>query len=354
MKAGTHMGKTLGFLSLLLLFFGCLNSNPSSLVEILENHYPHVKINNPGQKQSTIAEIKAMLKSSPHSYKLNRLIFLINKMGDGNLIILPNKPKVKFSSGLYFHFGKKVYLINNERDTSLKHIAEVVSVNGIPLQKWLEQRKDDVNFSTFWGRNYKALNLLSINDDEKSLPKSLTSKSTGNITFNYEINWKPIKNTKCVDEGTLNNKTYLLKISSFSCSNYQERLIKKLKDSKKYQALVIDLRDNEGGVETNAQVTLESTLTKKAFFYKFKEAINSSKNKWKPEQIKYIHPHNDSEAYVGHKSIAVLINQGCSGYCEVLASVFKFGAKYKVIGKRTHGSFSLKNSWKIPNSNYTL
>jgi carboxyl-terminal processing protease len=129
---------------------------------------------------------------------------------------------------------------------------------------------------------------------------------------------------KTVKDKMLKNKIGYIRISSFDTSTYEEfiKSFNKLK-SQKMQALVIDVRDDPGGVLDSVVKVADRLMPKGIIVYTLDKS--KKRNDWY------------SDATEAKLPMAILVNGNSASASEILAGALKDSKKATLIGTKTFG-----------------
>mgnify|MGYP001200640460 CR=1 FL=1 len=185
-------------------------------------------------------------------------------------------------------------------------------------------------------------NLAKINDELSGLPNTYVTLYIENT--NKEIKMHKLKRTPIkvpsVYIDKLKNRYIHIRISQFQKKTSSE-IIKGLKkeESKNIQGLMIDLRDNPGGLLKAAIDTTDLFLSK--------GVIVSIENR----SGKIIEKHiAQPPVIIDLKTpIVVIINAGTASAAEILAGALKDNKRAILIGKNSFGKGSIQSIFSLPN-----
>ncbi len=138
----------------------------------------------------------------------------------------------------------------------------------------------------------------------------------------------------------INKKTGYLRLTSFNenSSNQIKDKIKEFKNNKKIENYILDLRNNPGG--------LLSQAIKISDFFLDNGEIVSTKSKRKHENRKWFAKKGD---ILKGKTIVVLINYGSASASEIVAGALKDHKRAILIGENTYGKGSVQSIIPLKN-----
>lgn len=362
---------------ILSVFFFGKNHPPSDIIDLLENNYANLEINFPDHKLKLITELKKLDKDQLKDF--NTLKPIIQKMNDGHLKISNTNARFDyFDSGIEFLWDKDFYLLKAPGLKESDLTAKIIAVDNLPIKRWIDQVGEDIFASTDWGRTYKALFLLKHNPKENELPKIIKLKTSKNKNISYQLKWQKsdINKELCVDGSEINKNTFKLDIKTLWCQRSgiesRQQILKNFKDdfdknfsrAFAYPNIIIDLRSNTGGGESEVIHAISHTISKATFLETFQylnsniefpmNLVNRLNSRWQKPITEHIQPVDKNIFSKGSKNIVVLIDQGCSSSCEVMANIYKAGRNYPLFGHQTHGTTGEPLNWVIPNTNITI
>lgn len=125
-----------------------------------------------------------------------------------------------------------------------------------------------------------------------------------------------------------------MSISIFASNTYKEfsAELKKI-ENKKFDSLIIDVRNNPGGHLDQVTQILDKFLDKKKVLYQISTKENKKIYSSTKENRKY--------------NIAVLINKNSASASEILAAAIKESYKGKIIGTNSYGKGSVQKQYKL-------
>ncbi|MFT6070417.1 MAG: hypothetical protein ACJAT2_000783 [Bacteriovoracaceae bacterium] len=322
--------KTILF-SISLFLNGCFfKSEEAVLIDTLKNKYSNLKVNK-AHKDQVIASIEALSKDKKLKDHLPLYQSLIQKMGDGHLVLEEKKDFKEEYFQVELNIQKKVFAkIPGEVE-----FKEVLKIDSLPVEKWVEKHSHFISASSVHGKRYRTLKMIESRKEGLFNVESLSLKDDSLLRL--EKKKKPSKQP-CVSGYPYNEKSYVIKVNSFWCEgksdkrkevfqNFKKPLDRQIKAAGPYEKIILDLRDNGGGADDEVRYLLGHMISKKAYLYSFQFV-------GKKKITEYIEPLPTS---LGHKIITVLINGGCFSACEVVAGVLKDSESRNLVGERTHG-----------------
>jgi len=139
-------------------------------------------------------------------------------------------------------------------------------------------------------------------------------------------------------KSALFNDVLYIKINTFSQQSYSgleeefNKLIKKL-DNKKPRGLVLDLRNNPGGLLTEAIKVSDFFLDKGKMIVSIKGRADDAKQEYFDE---------NNQSVVKNLPVAVLINEGSASASEIVAGALQDNKRAIIMGKRSFGKGSVQ------------
>ena len=194
---------------------------------------------------------------------------------------------------------------------------------------------------------FKIDNISTKNIDDYEFRKILKKNKNYNIqvlrnqenkVFNLKIRPSSLK-IRTIKFQEIQDSFFYLRIYYFSSNTLFE--IKKSIRNKKIKALILDLRENPGGVFDQA--------VKIADLFLDEGVIASYKIKTEPTKSFQAHYSDTLENF----PIVVLINEFSASSSEILAGALKDHKRAKLIGRKTFGKGSIQNIFPLKN-NYAL
>lgn len=279
-----------------LLYHSLKSSYPSlsryhSLDYIEENYNESVKVL---EKESTLLEYYKIIAS------------FVSKIGDGHMKVeLPDDFSNAYSKGLRklpFKIkttGDIAFITENYTQDNVLNDAQIISINGKSIQKITGEIADLIPSDGYntTGKYYRISNdfnfyyalVSDIGESAKIdfIPKGQQTVQTTNISLSTHRELENIKSAKMIP---LSNKSFdyqakdnvgIMTIKTFNNAEgfreFIDKSFRKLAESK-IDKLILDLRGNGGGEETNA-IHLYSYLTTKPFKYYDRYEVNVQPNK---------------------------------------------------------------------------
>ena len=138
----------------------------------------------------------------------------------------------------------------------------------------------------------------------------------------------------------LDNQTGYLRLTSFNenSSDQIEKQIKKLKKNESVNAFILDLRNNPGGL-------LSQAITISDFFLDNGEIV-STKSRKKSENRKWFAKKGD---ITDGKTLLVLINYGSASASEIVAGALKDHKRAIIVGENSYGKGSVQSIIPLKN-----
>ena len=157
------------------------------------------------------------------------------------------------------------------------------------------------------------------------------------ITFNIV---REIIEVRSVKSELLDNNIGYVRLTSFNDnSSYQiEKQIKKLKKNKKLKSFILDLRNNPGGL-------LSQAIKISDFFLENGEIV-STKGRKKSENRKWFAKKGD---IIEGKTLLVLINYGSASASEIVAGALKDHKRAVILGESSYGKGSVQSIIPLKN-----
>jgi len=157
------------------------------------------------------------------------------------------------------------------------------------------------------------------------------------LTFNIT---REIIEVQSVKSDLLENNIGYIRLTSFNdnSSDQIKKKIKKLKENKNLKAFILDLRNNPGGLLTQA--------IKISDFFLENGEIVSTKSRKKSENRKWFARKGD---ITDGKTIIVLINYGSASASEIVAGALKDHKRAIILGENSYGKGSVQSIIPLKN-----
>ncbi len=157
------------------------------------------------------------------------------------------------------------------------------------------------------------------------------------LTFNIT---REIIEIQSVKSEILENNIGYIRLTSFNenSSNQIEKQIKKLKRNENLNAFILDLRNNPGGL-------LSQAITISDFFLDNGEIV-STKSRQKSENRKWFAKKGD---ITDGKTLLVLINYGSASASEIVAGALKDHKRAIIVGENSYGKGSVQSIIPLKN-----
>jgi len=157
------------------------------------------------------------------------------------------------------------------------------------------------------------------------------------LTFNII---REIIEVKSVKSDLLDNNIGYIRLTSFNDNSSQQikKQIEKLKKNKKLNAFILDLRNNPGGL-------LSQAIKVSDFFLENGEIV-STKSRTKSENRKWFAKKGD---IIDGKTLLVLINYGSASASEIVAGALKDHKRAILLGERSYGKGSVQSIIPLKN-----
>ena len=157
------------------------------------------------------------------------------------------------------------------------------------------------------------------------------------LTFNIT---REIIEVQSVKSDLLENNIGYIRLTSFNDNSSQQikKQIKKLKENENLKAFILDLRNNPGGL-------LSQAIKISDFFLENGEIV-STKSRKKSENRKWFARKGD---VIGGKTLIVLINYGSASASEIVAGALKDHKRAIILGERSYGKGSVQSIIPLKN-----
>ena len=157
------------------------------------------------------------------------------------------------------------------------------------------------------------------------------------LTFNIT---RKIIEVQSVKSDLLENNIGYIRLTSFNdnSSNQIKKKIKKLKENENLKAFILDLRNNPGGL-------LSQAIKISDFFLENGEIV-STKSRKKSENRKWFARKGD---ITDGKTLLVLINYGSASASEIVAGALKDHKRAIILGERSYGKGSVQSIIPLKN-----
>jgi carboxyl-terminal processing protease len=157
------------------------------------------------------------------------------------------------------------------------------------------------------------------------------------LTFNIT---REIIQVQSVKSDLLNNNIGYIRLTSFNDNSSQQikKKIKELKKNKNLNAFILDLRNNPGGL-------LSQAIKISDFFLEDGEIV-STKSRKKSENRRWFAKKGD---IIDGKTLIVLINYGSASASEIVAGALKDHKRAIILGERSYGKGSVQSIIPLKN-----
>ena len=157
------------------------------------------------------------------------------------------------------------------------------------------------------------------------------------LTFNIT---REIIEVQSVKSDLLDNNIGYIRLTSFNDNSSEQikKKIKKLKENKNLNAFILDLRNNPGGL-------LSQAIKISDFFLENGEIV-STKSRKKSENRKWFARKGD---ITDGKTLLVLINYGSASASEIVAGALKDHKRAIILGERSYGKGSVQSIIPLKN-----
>lgn len=221
------------------------------------------------------------------------------------------------------YVGVGIYMMQNTKENN---IVILYPIEGSPAEKAglksgdIIKKVDDTEFT---GEDFEKVSTY-IKGKEGTKVKIEIERNGENLTFEVErkkIDLYPIKSE------ILQNNIGYIKVSSFDddCAKEFKQTYNELNKSNKLKGLIIDLRNNGGGIVDEALDMADLILDKDKI-----ELISTNKNG--EEEIK-----KSKSNPVINVPIVVLVNDNTASASEIFAAALKENGKATIVGEKTYG-----------------
>ena len=221
------------------------------------------------------------------------------------------------------YFGIGIYMMQNTKENN---IVILYPIEGSPAEKAglksgdIIKKVDDTEFT---GEDFEKVSTY-IKGKEGTKVKIEIERNGESLTFEVErkkIDLYPIKSE------ILQNNIGYIKVSSFDddCAKEFKQTYNELNKSNKLNGLIIDLRNNGGGIVDEALDMADLILDKDKI-----ELISTNKNG--EEEIK-----KSKSNPVINVPIVVLVNGNTASASEIFAAALKENGKATIVGEKTYG-----------------
>jgi C-terminal processing protease CtpA/Prc len=293
------------------------------------------------------------------------------QIGDGHLGLIDGGLVTRYRSGLSFRETSRGIALTSAPPAEYGTLARgdlLVRVGELPVAEYLETRRIRPG-STPAQRRRIALDLLSsqtIYGGEAPSPQTLTvRRRDGEQTI--DLDWvvaSPPPPIDCVSGERLRPTVGLLRVHTFSCPGKAgdrdtEEFVRQLATATRAVAgasdLIIDLRDNGGGWDEEAQRLA-------GLFIRQDVEWSRLRFTWPPERkgVGPPRPHwvslgaFPSEIPLGNPRLAVLIGPGCFSACDVVAHAFRRYSSAQFFGEPTGGGAGGPTLFTLPVSGFIV
>lgn len=139
----------------------------------------------------------------------------------------------------------------------------------------------------------------------------------------------------------LNDSIVYIKLSSFSIKSAQnfKQSLTELRNEKEFNDIIIDLRDNPGGV-------LKSAIDILDLFFPKNTLVLSAKSKREKDDVEYL---TKSDAYFKNLKIVILINNNSASASEVVAGAIQDYDIGVIVGRKSFGKGLIQSVVELPN-----
>ncbi len=133
----------------------------------------------------------------------------------------------------------------------------------------------------------------------------------------------------------------IIKIDQFSEKTYEDfmKSLEYLSDSMRMKHLIIDLRDNPGGILPQVTKIINQLITDKGRIIVYTEGDHSNKTEYK----------TNGKVFFNIDRLAILINENSASASEILAGVVQDWDRGAIIGRRSYGKGLVQEQYDLSN-----
>ena len=328
-----------------------------------------------------ISDFKNQLASHPpqnDSEFFSSFSLFIRKLHDGHLGLTGIDPRlmIELVSGLNFAFSKEGVVLTdcNTSNTSCKNIstpAIVAMIDGIPSMDWINARAENEIGTMIYGRKTEALKSLTSTkfrvrgSYEQAKNFSIQDASGHDVVI--PINWSnPFQkstaatvNPDCVSSFTLGD-VFVLRVKTFECTvtfaetttvmdaRFNQQLTEALSKAIGFRSVLIDLRDNGGGSDTETKSLALQFISASTYWYRISHLKDDL---WTPPYDSALEPQSTTLAnnpMLKTAPLWILTNGGCFSACSMFVRELRNSGRAKVIGTPMDGGVGGPRPWKAP------
>lgn len=339
------------------------------MVKLIKDRYANLYVNNEKQKREALEGLRNYL----HDHELNDSNLddfrsRLNQINDGHLVLFDNRKEnnIRYESGVVFVPGTNyIEKCDNCLPVLPKDKYQILEVNNLSLNYYLEKEKNSVAASTPWGREFRLIRLLKEKSNKSETTLKLKSSSGKVVTS--KLNWRLFsdKAPLCVSGERLKNDFFKLNIYNLWCEdktvgtstreqifdNFKIQFDKAMSKALENDKIVIDLRENGGGGDFEVEYILNAFLKKSVILYHNKYLRKNTPgirkwleifwplklSLWAPDEYEYTNLSRRPKKTFFNNNVITLVSAGCFSSCETIASILKLEKHSLLLGSRTHG-----------------
>jgi hypothetical protein len=375
-------------ISLTLIFLSSCSESNLPLDNLLIHKYANLSFNNEKNKEATLKKLQVYLTNHEVTDKnIFEIEKILNEINDGHVIL---KKTNSANDPLAYNFGSDLKYVPGTFfvETCLKDCSpailqksEIVEVDGISFEKWIEHNKGKVQASSEWGRKYRTSRLLINNRINLSVKLKLKTQNGKVINSQLSLKKLVIQNPfKCVEGKRIDKLNFLVKINSFWCdrgrlisdqeifNEFKQDWDESTNNIKETDHIILDLRENNGGGDNEVMYSLSSLFDHPVFLYKFQflkstlygkrnwlnNFIHFNSGKWANAEVEYSLKKYQAKNKFFKNPISILISSGCFSSCEGFAHAVMAEKRGILKGSVTHGGAGDPKFYRIKNSDYLI
>ncbi|MBC7429479.1 MAG: hypothetical protein H7336_12750 [Bacteriovorax sp.] len=372
---------------ILFLLASCSRTPEQQLVSIIENKYANLYVNDKRHKREILANLNHYLKDHKLNDKnIKDITTKVHQINDGHVVLFDDRKEknIIYASGINFIPGSLFIKSCAECSPALvEDKYEILEVNNLNLKDYLEAEKFSVAASTPWGRNYRVSHALRERSDNNEVTVKVKSSSgklfSSKLIWHKQITIPPV----CVSGERLQDNVFKLNIENLWCddttaktpwgrdqifANFKNQFDDSTSTIKPTDKIIIDLRDNGGGGDTEVEYVLNAFNEKSVFMYHYKYLKKTQPGKakwlakfwpvkldlWAKDGFDFTNLKNKPAKTFFDNKVLTLISAGCFSSCETIASVLKLEKRSVLLGSRTHGGSGDPVIFPIKGTHYSI